>query len=258
MQTPVDSISASMPLLIALGVIGALVGSFIATAIERWGSQTPFIAGRSRCDHCARTLTPIELIPLISAIVLRFRCRNCQEPIGAIHWQFETAACLVGLTAGLSGNPVTAIAGAMLGWQLLALGGMDLRYFVLPNGLTATLAISGLGVSMAGAGVSPAESLLGGLAGFGALLAVKHGYRLLRNRDGLGGGDPKLFGGIGCWLGWQALPQVLLAASLLGFILAFVLFRGMHGPLATRRLPFGTCLAVAAFALWATRWLAIP
>lgn len=67
---------------------------------------------------------------------------------------------------------------------------------------------------------------------------------------GSGGGDPKLFGAIGLWLGWHALPMVLLLACLLG--LAVVLVTRILGrPLAaTDRLPLGTLLAPAAFLLW--------
>ncbi len=66
----------------------------------------------------------------------------------------------------------------------------------------------------------------------------------------MGGGDPKLFGAIGLWLGWRMLPAVLLIASMTG--LALVLLAAMRGrPMARdSALPLGALLAVAAYPAW--------
>ena len=92
--------------------------------------------------------------------------------------------------------------------------------------------------------------LIGGAAGLASLWSIARGYRLLRGRDGMGGGDPKLFGAIGLWLGWQMLPSVLLLAGLLG--LGIVLFRKLTGRPVARddALPLGTLLAAAAYPAW--------
>jgi len=76
------------------------------------------------------------------------------------------------------------------------------------------------------------------------------GYRLWRKREGMGGGDPKLFGAIGLWLGWRMLPAVLLLAALTG--LAFVLLGMLRGRAAKLddRMPFGALLAIAAYPAW--------
>jgi leader peptidase (prepilin peptidase)/N-methyltransferase len=79
---------------------------------------------------------------------------------------------------------------------------------------------------------------------------VGQGYRLLRKREGLGGGDPKLLGAIGLWLGWAMLPAVLLLAALTG--LALVLVGHLSGRPARLddRVPFGALLAIAAYPAW--------
>ena len=79
------------------------------------------------------------------------------------------------------------------------------------------------------------DRVIGGVAGFAALWLVAFGYRRLRGREGLGGGDAKLFGAIGLWLGWRALPAVLLVAALLG--LGWAVARRMR---SDDRLPLGT------------------
>ena len=95
-----------------------------------------------------------------------------------------------------------------------------------------------------------AERLIGGAAVFGGLWLVAAGYRWWRGREGLGGGDPKLLGAIGLWLGWRPLPGVLVAAGLLG--LGVALIRHLRGEAVGREtaLPLGALLAAAAYPAW--------
>lgn len=131
-----------------------------------------------------------------------------------------------------------------------------LSYAVLRGrcaGCGAAIRPSHVAIELAGlAGLEPAlvDRAIGGLAGFGALEAVRQGYRLLRGREGLGGGDPKLFGAIGVWLGWQALPMVLLAACVIGLATVLALRLGGKALTLHDRLPLGVMLAAAAWAWW--------
>ncbi|MGK6320190.1 prepilin peptidase [Sphingomonas sp. DT-204] len=237
---PVDPL---WPLL--LGLLGSVFGSFIATVAIRWPKGRSALCGRSECDGCGRTLTAIELVPLAGYLALRGRCRTCGAPIAPSHPVIEALGALIGLAAGFAAPGWEGAAGALFGWLLLALAVIDLRAFWLPNELTAALALSG-----AILGQPPlAGRLVGGVAGFAALWLVAAGYRRWRGREGLGGGDAKLFGAIGLWLGWRTLPAVLLIACLLG--LAVALVRRMR---STDRLPLGTLLAAGAFLAWL--WLA--
>jgi leader peptidase (prepilin peptidase) / N-methyltransferase len=124
--------------------------------------------------------------------------------------------------------------------------------------LTGTLAALGLIAGMLDLAPPMDARLIGGIGGFAALAAVAAAYRLLRGRQGLGGGDPKLFGAIGCWLGWQALPTVLLAAALIGLAAVLGLRMGGRRVSATDRLPFGVMLAAAAFTVWLGSALSSP
>lgn len=142
------------------------------------------------------------------------------------------------------------IAGALFGWQLLALAALDAEHFWLPDRLTGVLAVSGLAFGAAGVGIDLPSRLIGGVVGFAALFAISWTYRRARARAGMGGGDPKLLGAIGCWLGWQSLPYVLIGASLIGLVAALVMLVRGKDVAATTRLPFGTLMAVAAFPFW--------
>lgn len=237
-------------LVLVLGILGLVVGSFIAVLAVRWPHGRSVASGRSRCDGCGRPLSPIELVPILSALTLGHRCRTCGAPIPALHWRLEAFAALIGIAVALSAPPEQAMTGAVFGWLLLALAATDLTAMLLPDPLTAALALSGIGVGLIGAPPQLAERIIGGMAGFIALWTVRTLYRALRGREGLGGGDPKLLGAIGCWMGWRALPAIVFGASLLG--LAYVLVERIAGNRlgADHRLPFGAALAAAAFAAW--------
>lgn len=224
---------------------GAIVGSYIATLCLRWPRGDQATAGRSRCDRCGATLAARDLVPLVSAILNRGRCRQCGEIIDPFHWQVELSAALVGGFALAVAPSPQGMALALFGWLLLGLGILDLRHFWLPNRLTLALAAAGLVAGGWLAGLPLADRLIGGFAGFTSLWIIAAGYRRWRGREGLGAGDPKLLGAIGLWTGWIALPFILLLAALIGMAIAAARRMGR-----TDRLPFGSLLAVAGF-LWA-------
>jgi leader peptidase (prepilin peptidase)/N-methyltransferase len=231
-----------------LGLLGLVLGSFIATLVLRW-PEGRTVHGRSACDGCGRTLAARELVPLLSAALQRGRCRHCGAAIDPLHWRIEFAAAAIGASAGAVAGP-EGVAGAVLGWLLLTLAALDLRAWWLPDRLTATLAAAGLGTGLAGLAPPLPDRLIGGVAGFALLWLVARAYRRVRGRQGMGGGDPKLFGAIGLWLGWAMLPAVLLVASLIGLGLA--LFRHVTGRTVARTdaLPLGAMLAAAAYPAW--------
>ncbi len=235
---------------VALGLLGAIIGSFVATLVIRWPEGRSVLRGRSHCDSCDAMLGARDLVPLVSAALARGRCRHCAAPIDPRHWQIELTAALIGVLAGLAVPGPVAIAGAAFGWLLLALAALDLAIFWLPNQLTIILAVGGLLTGVIGIDPPLTTRLIGGAAGFAGLWCVGQGYRLLRKREGLGGGDPKLLGAIGLWLGWAMLPAVLLLAALTG--LALVLVGHLSGRAARLddRVPFGALLAIAAYPAW--------
>ncbi|MBO9622746.1 MAG: prepilin peptidase [Sphingomonas sp.] len=236
---------------ILLGVLGLVFGSFIATLAIRWPQERSALKGRSQCDGCGKGLGARELVPVLSYVLQRGRCRACGAAIAPSHLVTELIGGAIGVSAGLVAPGVEGACGAVFGWLLLALAAIDFAAFWLPNALTGALAATGLAVGLL-ADVPPplTDRLIGGLAGFGTLWLVAMLYRALRGRHGLGGGDPKMLGGIGPWLGWQALPLVVLGACFVGLAAVLMLILGgrrLHG---SSRLPFGVMLAVAAFGVW--------
>lgn len=235
---------------VALSVTGLIVGSFLATLVIRWPQGRSVARGRSACDACEKKLRWWELVPLLSALASRGRCRECGARIDQRHVLIEAACGLVGAVAGWVAPGVVGVGGAVFGWLLVALAALDVAELWLPDALTAPLALAGVATALLGTEPPLIDRLIGGAAGYGVLALVALGYRRWRGRAGLGAGDPKLMGAIGLWLGWRMLPFVLLLASAAG--LAAVLAARLSGREVARDtpVPFGALLAAAAYPLW--------
>lgn len=232
---------------IAGAILGAIFGSFIAALVSRWPQGRSVLKGRSHCDSCGAVLGPMQLVPILSYLALRGRCNVCQQTIGRDSLEIELVAAATGALA-LAVHPGWAgLAIATFGWLLLPLAWLDYRHYWLPHPLTAALAAGGLATGLAGIVPDLPDRLIGGATGFAILWLTALAYRLIRGREGLGGGDPLLLGAIGLWLGWQALPLVLVLASGAGLAAALILrWRGVALTTATR-FPLGTLLAGAAW-----------
>jgi leader peptidase (prepilin peptidase)/N-methyltransferase len=225
-------------------LLGLVAGSFLATLVMRWPEGQP-LSGRSHCDSCGVQLTTRDLVPLLSWAATRGQCRHCGAPIPAIHPAMEGAAAAIGLLAFLVQPGPIGLAGALFGWILLALIALHLGHLWLPDRLT--LPLIGLGL-LFGMG-SPADRMLGAAVGGGGLLAIALLYRRLRGRDGLGLGDAKLMAALGSWLSVAMMAPLLLLSALAGLAYAAMRARRTGGG-AADPVPFGACLALAAFPLW--------
>ena len=233
-------------------LIGLILGSFIATLVLRW-PEGRSVLGRSCCDGCQKPLAPRDLVPLLSALLSRGRCRQCGARIDSFHSRVEIGSALIGGLALAITPGVTGWLWALFGWLLLPLALLDARHLWLPDRLNALLAGTGLLLAGPLLGTAMLDRWIGAVAGGLALAFVGWAYRRGRGADGMGGGDPKLVAAIGAWLGWQALPLVLLLASLGGLAWALVTNGKGNQPLVERRIPFGLFASIAAFAavpLW--------
>lgn len=230
-----------------------MLGSFIATLVLRAGEGRS-VTGRSACDGCGKPLSPIELVPLVSWLVQRGRCNSCAARIDPLHPFTEAAAALIGGTSLWFAPDPAGLALALFGLLLLTLALFDARHFWLPHWLSAVTAAAGLllgGLAMhpLGLAVPLTDRLIGMAGGFAVLWLIGSLYQRLRGRQGLGGGDAPMFAALGAWLGWAALPLLLLMAALAGLAVAVSrLLSGQADPAdswRTLRLPLGTLLALA-------------
>ena len=237
------------PKIVAL-VIAPIVGSFLGVLALRLPVGHDIAFSRSACRHCGRVLGIADLVPLISWLLLRGRCRCCARPLGRFYPTIECAALAVALWAAALLDDWLLLASCGLGWALLVLAVIDWRHLLLPDGLTLPLIPAGLAVAVA---IDPAflmPHLVGAAGGYGLFAATAWLYRRLRGRDGLGLGDAKLLAAAGAWLSWQGLPSVVLIAALLGLAAAAVVRTLGHPITLHHRVPFGPCICLAIWTVW--------
>ncbi|MEP7348903.1 MAG: prepilin peptidase [Sphingorhabdus sp.] len=228
-------------------ILGATWGSFAAALCDRWPNDKSVTKGRSHCNHCGHIIRARDLIPLLSFLVLRGRCRDCHEAIGARAIIIEIMSLLLGAVPFVLLPPGQAAAAAILGWLLLPLITLDLLHYWLPDRLTIILAMAGLAMGgILTPDISITDQAIGAVTGYGILELIRRLYRALRHREGMGAGDPKLFGALGFWFGWQALPMLMMLASGVGLIWAF---GGRRKNTGLRLLPLGAYLGISAILL---------
>jgi leader peptidase (prepilin peptidase)/N-methyltransferase len=174
---------------------------------------------------------------------------------------FVVIAASVGLAAwaALTASPAWVLVASLgLGWTLLTLTLIDLATFRLPDAFTLPLAVAGLAVSFALPGRPILDHFFGAAMGYGLLAGIGAAYRRWRGAEGLGLGDAKLLAAGGGWLGWAALPSVLLIGCFAAFawMAAARLWSGRFE--ATARIAFGPALALGIWIVWLHGPLQIP
>lgn len=70
-------------------IFGTIIGSFLAVVCSRIPKGESLLSPPSHCEHCGHTLRPVELVPLVSAVCLRFRCTQCHQPFPARSFWIE-------------------------------------------------------------------------------------------------------------------------------------------------------------------------
>lgn len=157
---------------------------------------------------------------------------------------------LLGVVGAIWGPTSHGVDAFLLALALSWTAAIDIDRFTLPNPLTLGLLLLGLALAATRHVFGLAEALIGAVAGYGVLAGAALFYRRFRKRDGLGFGDAKLFAAAGAWLGWAALPSVLLIASFsaLIWVLAEAAIRRKFD--GSRALPFGPFIAAGFWLVW--------
>lgn len=177
--------------------------------------------------------------------------RRLSESTNPPLWAMILASAAVGLWAAFVMPTAWLFAIACgLGWALLVLATVDLLAFRLPDVLTLPLIATGLGVSLLLPDPDGFGHAVAAIIAAALFYAVAAAYQRVRNQEGLGFGDVKLAAAAGAWLGWQALPYVVLLACALGLIWVGVGMTRRGKAALQERIPFGTALCIAIWIIW--------
>jgi len=226
------------------------VGSFVGLVAYRLPRAEPIVLGRSACPSCHTILTARDLVPLLSWLAARGRCRHCDAALSPRYPLTELAALVIALWAvsALSGWPV--LIGCLLGWALLTLALVDLREKMLPDTITLPLIALGLAAALVLEPLILLDHAIGAAAALTLFLAVGATFRRLRGYDGLGGGDAKLFAAAGAWVGWQGLASVLLLATISALCVVLAMRVAGRRNLGREEIAFGPYLCLGFWVVW--------
>jgi len=225
-----------------LFLAGLVVGSFLNVCIHRLPRRESVVRPASRCPDCGARLKAADLVPLLSWVALRGRCRYCGLPVSPRYPLVEllTGLAFVGAYHALGPDPLLLAKTLFFVSLLIVATFTDLEHMLIPN----RLILAGLAGGAVFALLVPQPGLVSALAGAAAcgglllLLAVA-------SRGGMGGGDVKLAAVIGLFLGLPLGLLALFVASLLGSVAGLALRCG--GALGRGEpIPFGPFLALGA------------
>jgi leader peptidase (prepilin peptidase)/N-methyltransferase len=246
----------NLELSLLAAILGAVLGSAVTAITWRVPRGLSWTQGRSACPSCGHTLGPLDLIPILSFVFSRGRCRHCRAPIA---WRYPLTEvwCAAWAVLVLRLVGVTWLWPPLVLWGclLVALFWIDLDEQLLPDVLTFPGTLIGITAALQ-LSHGARHAILGVAAGSGLLWLLAWVWIRFRKIEGLGGGDIKLAAMFGVVLGWKLTLLALFLASLGGSLWGGVLIARGEGSGRTA-LPFGVLLAPAAMValLWGDVWL---
>jgi len=251
-------------------VLGLMVGSFLNVVILRlpkmmvldWQAQCreyleqqpetetetlSLSKPASSCPHCGHSIRFYENIPVLSWLLLRGKCSSCKSPVSIRYPLIELLTGLLSVAVAWHfGFGWQALAALCLTWALIALSVIDIEHQLLPDSITLPFLWFGLVLSLFPVFADMRAALIGAMAGYLSLWLVYQAFKLVTGKEGMGFGDFKLLALLGAWLGWQALPIVILLSSLVGAVVGVILLT-VQGRDRQTPIPFGPYLAAAGW-----------
>ncbi|MDR1048677.1 MAG: prepilin peptidase [Synergistaceae bacterium] len=232
-------------LVIFSALLGASLGSFLNVVAHRSVSGRPWWGKeRSVCEACGKGLTFWELIPLVSWLLQKGRCRSCGARLSPRYLIVEligaAAAALAAWRWGVSWAYVFVMVGSF-GLFLNAL--TDYETQDVFDAFTLSLGIAGLLLRLAGGWGALADGLLGAAAGWGVFAVI-----IFATRGGMGWGDAFLMGGAGALLGWKMTALAFYLGIMAGGVsVAYLMLRGRVKWGRGDAVPLAPSLAVGCF-----------
>jgi leader peptidase (prepilin peptidase)/N-methyltransferase len=228
-------------------ILGACIGSFLNVVIYRLPrSLAPHRPSRSFCPACKNSIASYDNIPILSYLILRGRCRNCQARIAIRYPIIELLSGVLALCCYIKfGLTLEALIYYAFIACLVTITFIDIDHQIIPDSISLP-GIPIFGAAAYFASLLPLKDiLLGILIGGGILYLVAWGYHLFTRREGMGGGDIKLLAMTGALIGWQGVIFTIFVSSVLGSVIGLIVMlinkKGMK-----LAIPFGPFLALGA------------
>ena len=226
-----------IPIFIVIFLYGIVIGSFLNVCIYRIPNKENIVTTRSHCMSCGHQLKWYELLPLISFVVQKGKCRECGTKLSVQYPLIEGLnGVLYVITFYINGLTIDSLLYCLLISALLALSVIDERTHEIPIGFN--IFILCLGIIMT---VLHYDDWLNHVIGFFAVSVFIEIIIIVTRGRGMGGGDMKLMATAGLMLGWKEIILAFILGCILGAII-HVLRMKVKG--AERVLAFGPYLSL--------------
>lgn len=230
-------------------LLGLVIGSFLNVIIVRLPKGRSIIQPSSRCGFCRSSIPWFMNIPLMSFVVTAGKCIKCGSYYSARYPLIEllTGIFFVSIWS-VYGWTILALIYALFTAALIAITFIDLEYRIIPDSLSLGGWVVGLGLALVAGDFYPlswVESLVGSFLGYVAFWLLARIFYQFYQEEGLGGGDVKLMGFIGAFLGVRGVFSSILVGSLLGCLVG-ILVIGVRKRSRKFPIPFGPFLAIGA------------
>jgi len=230
-------------------IIGLAIGSFLNVLIDRLPNKET-ITGRSHCDHCKKSLSWSDLIPVVSFVFLKGRCRYCHKKLS---WQYPFVEILTGIVFLITFNFKSQITNPfeIIGYLgvtscLIVIFFADLKYQIIPDSVQITLMIFSMSIRLSQS-LLPVTLFLALRDGILVMLPILFLWWITRGR-GMGFGDVKLAFNIGFLLGIRAGLLSLYFAFIVGAIVGLILIFN-HKSKLNSKIAFGPFLVIGILVL---------
>lgn len=201
----------------------------------------------SHCPKCKHKVKPWQNIPVVSYLLLKGKCGNCDNPISfrypAIELLTAFASLTVVMVVGFSAQAPVLV---LLTWLFVALIFIDIDHMLLPDQITQPALWLVLVCSLWGVFLSPKDAIIGAASGYMFLWVVFWGFKLITGKDGMGYGDFKLMAVVGGVVGVIQLPMVILLSSAVGAVIGLSMMAFSRADRSTH-IPFGPYIAIAGW-----------
>jgi leader peptidase (prepilin peptidase) / N-methyltransferase len=259
---------------IVIGVVGAIIGSFLNVVIHRLPREESIVLPGSKCSSCGAAIAFYDNLPVLSYILLGGRCRQCKTHFSARYPAVEALTALLfiatawhdGLTLALPFDLVFVAA-------ITALVFIDAEHMILPNAITypgmvfalgarlviplltgaphfddLPMLLSGVLAGMPLWAASVIGAFIGALIGGGSLWLMGWTWEKLRGIEAMGLGDVKMMFMVGAYLGWRLTILNIFLGVLSGSLIGIVLMARQGKQNMQMLLPFGVFLGIGAIA----------
>jgi leader peptidase (prepilin peptidase)/N-methyltransferase len=200
-------------------ILGFLIGSFLNVCIHRIPLGQTVVTTPSHCPECNKRIRWYDLIPVISYILLRGKCRFCKQKISIRYPLVELlngAVCL--WIYSIYGMSVQLAGLAFLASALIVIAFIDYAHRIIPNRIVIVMLAAGIVYVYFNPYITYRDAILGFFAASLPLLILA-----VLSNGGMGGGDIKLMAAAGVFLGWKLILLSLVFASIIGSFIGIIL-----------------------------------